>query len=105
MKNNKFLSWLDTEAQEKTKLTALILEGKVIVRPEGSDYGDLSHLPKDREISSEDQMRVAKLDALAREFAIDALKNGRKVLLKRKYNDLKFHPRYKREVAELKRQP
>ena len=105
MKNNKFLNWLDVEALEKVKLTALILEGKVVVRPEGSEYGDLSHLPKNREISPEDQMRAAKLDALAKVFVADAAKNGRKVLLKRNYNDLKFHPRYKREIAEVKRQP
>ena len=101
----KFLSWLDIEAQEIAKLTALFIAGTVVVRPEGSEYGDLSHLPEDREINVQDQMRASRLDTLARAFAKEAIEVGRKVLLKRKYNDLKFHPRYKREIAELKRQP
>ena len=95
---------LTREEREAKILADGIADGTIFPRPEGSSYGDLSHLPEDRDIDLAEQLRAARLDALARDFAITAQTGNRaELILSRRYRDLRFHPRYKREFIEAQK--
>ncbi len=82
------------EEREAKKLADGIANGTII--PVGT-----GPLPADREIPMAEMLRAARLDGLAREFALEAQSQDRETLMRtRRYRDLRFHPRYKREYVE-----
>ena len=82
---------MSREEREAKILADGIADGSII--PVGS-----GPLPEDRNIDLPEQLRAARLDALARAFAVAAIDGERDALLSsRRFSDLRFHPRYKRE--------
>ncbi len=89
----QFLPKMSREEREARILAEGIAEGTII--PIGS-----GPLPADRDIPMAEMLRAARLDGLARQFAIEAQSTPRAQLLTLgRYRDLRFHPRYKREMA------
>lgn len=91
--SNNFIK-MTREEREARKLAEGIASGTII--PVGS-----GPLPASRDIDLSEQLRAARLDGLARDFANAAQSQDRAELMRsRRYRDLRFHPRYKREFME-----